>query len=90
MKSNMYTPRLALMIAGALLQLSAAAQAQAQARARARDETKALPDHSLYRLTGRWTNHDGRSLGLAELRGETVLLAIVYTSCTMTCPLITR
>jgi len=90
MKSNMYTPRLALMIAGALLQLSAAAQAQAQARARARDETKALPDHSLYRLTGRWTNHDGRSLALAELRGETVVLAMVYTSCTMTCPLITR
>jgi protein SCO1/2 len=77
------------MIAGALLQLSSVAQA-VQAQAQARDGTGALPDHSLYRLTGRWTNHDGRSLALAELRGETVVLAMVYTSCTMTCPLITR
>jgi hypothetical protein len=44
----------------------------------------ALPPHRP------WTNHDGRSLDLAELRGETVVLAMVYTSCTMTCPLITR
>jgi protein SCO1/2 len=48
-----------------------------------------LSERSLYRVTGRWTNHDGRALDLAELRGEPVVLAMVYTSCTMTCPLIT-
>ncbi len=48
-----------------------------------------LSEHSLYRVTGRWTNFDGRELNLAEFRGEPVVLAMVYTSCTMTCPLIT-
>lgn len=48
-----------------------------------------LPGPSLYHVSGRWTNHDGRSIALADLRGEAVVLAMVYTSCTMTCPLIT-
>lgn len=49
-----------------------------------------LPDRSLYRLTGRWTSHLGRDVDLATLRGNPAVIAMVYTSCTMTCPLITR
>ncbi|MCC6930608.1 MAG: SCO family protein [Gemmatimonadaceae bacterium] len=61
-----------------------------QAQAQGRTAAGALPELSLYRLSGRWTNHDGRAIALADLRGETVVVAMVYTSCTMTCPLITR
>jgi len=50
----------------------------------------ALPEQSLYRLASRWTNYDGRSIALADLRGQPVVVAMVYTSCTMTCPMITR
>ncbi len=50
---------------------------------------RALPDASLYKLHAAWTTHEGRAIDLSSLRGETVVLAMVYTSCTMTCPLIT-
>ena len=45
-----------------------------------------LSERSLYRVTGRWTNHDGRALDLAELRGEPVVLAMVYTCLLYTSP----
>lgn len=47
-------------------------------------------DSSLYRLVGRWTNYDGRAVPWTNMQGEVVVVAMVYTSCTMTCPLITR
>ncbi len=50
---------------------------------------RSLPDASLYQLHAAWTTHEGRAIDLSRLRGETVVLAMVYTSCTMTCPLIT-
>lgn len=73
---------------GALVALVAAAAPGAHGQVR--DAAGALPELSLYRLTGAWTNHDGTPLALASLRGETVVVAMVYTSCTFTCPLITR
>lgn len=49
-----------------------------------------LPAASLYMLRASWTSHQGRTIDLLSLRGEVVVLAMAYTSCTMTCPLITR
>lgn len=48
-----------------------------------------LPAGSLYALPLRFTAHDGTPLDLAELRGRPVVVAMVYLSCTMTCPVIT-
>lgn len=45
---------------------------------------------SLYALDAKWTTQDGRVMPLADLRGDVVVLAMVYTSCTMTCPLLTN
>ncbi|MBI2796574.1 MAG: SCO family protein [Gemmatimonadetes bacterium] len=56
---------------------------------RAAAQAAPLPARSLYRLKATWTSHTGRPVELPSLRGETVVLAMVYTSCTMTCPLIT-
>lgn len=50
---------------------------------------RAFADASLYALHAAWTTHEGHAIDLSSLRGETVVLAMVYTSCTMTCPLIT-
>ncbi len=44
---------------------------------------------SLYALESAWTAHDGRVMSLSALRGDVVVLAMVYTSCTMTCPVLT-
>ena len=48
-----------------------------------------LPSASLYALPMRFTAHDGATLEVASLRGAPVVIAMVYTSCTMTCPVIT-
>lgn len=43
---------------------------------------------SLYDLPGDWTDQRGAALPLRALRGRPQLVAMVYTSCTATCPLI--
>ena len=42
---------------------------------------------SLYELTGTWRTQDDARFKLAELRGQPVLFAMVYTSCRATCPM---
>ncbi len=43
---------------------------------------------SLYDLPGDWTDQRGQAFPLAALRGRPQLIALVYTSCAATCPLI--
>ena len=42
---------------------------------------------SVYDLEGNWRDQSGAERTLASLRGTPVLLAMVYTHCTATCPL---
>jgi protein SCO1/2 len=43
---------------------------------------------SLYDLPGEWTDQHGEARSLRALRGRPQLVAMVYTSCSATCPLI--
>lgn len=43
---------------------------------------------SLYALSSEWHDQSGRELRLADLGDRVHLVAMVYTSCTVTCPLI--
>jgi protein SCO1/2 len=43
---------------------------------------------SLFNLTSRWTDQDGRGLDLKDLRGRRTVVAMGYTSCPDICPLI--
>lgn len=47
-----------------------------------------LPDTSLYHLPSQWTDQNGRSLSLEELRGKVRVVALVYTQCQSVCPAI--
>jgi protein SCO1/2 len=75
----------------AAMALAACAAAMSGAAAQARPAAAAapLPPTSIYRMSGKWTSHDGGVHTLSSLRGQITVLAMVYTSCTMTCPLIT-
>ena len=46
-----------------------------------------LETFSVYDLPGSWRDQSGATRALASLRGSPVLLAMVYTHCTATCPL---
>ncbi len=50
--------------------------------------SKPLSGTSVYNLTSRWTNQDGKSVMLDSLRGEPVVVAMAYTSCKDICPMI--
>ena len=80
-----YAARLAL----TLPLVSGVPWARGETQAAPRVPTSTLPDASFYTLPATWTAHDGSTMDLSSLRGQTVVLAMVYTSCIMTCPLIT-
>ena len=82
----MFRLRVVRSAAALLMCVAAVTNAEAQAPAAASE----LPATSIYRVKGSWTSHDGAAHTLASLRGEVTVLAMVYTSCTMTCPLITN
>ncbi|MBT9546672.1 MAG: SCO family protein [Candidatus Sericytochromatia bacterium] len=43
---------------------------------------------SLYWLDGTWTNQQKKKLELKSLRGQIVVIAMIYSSCSSVCPLI--
>lgn len=45
---------------------------------------------SLYQLDASWTNDAGQSGQLASLRGQPVVLAMFFSSCTYACPLLVQ
>jgi len=48
----------------------------------------ALPSESIFNLNSKWTNQDGTTLSLADLRGKKIVLVMAYTSCEHACPLL--
>lgn len=48
----------------------------------------ALSSRSLYQLEASWTDDRGQPVRLAELRGQPVVLAMFFASCTYACPLL--
>jgi protein SCO1/2 len=47
-----------------------------------------LSGASVYNLSSRWTDQDGKTVELKSLSGKTVVIAMAYTSCKDICPLI--
>lgn len=72
--------RLRRALIAAALTLSAVSASSAQSRP--------LPETSVYRLRGTFTDQDGRALELSSLRGSPVLMAMFYGSCRTMCPII--
>ena len=45
-----------------------------------------LPDLSLYHLPSVWTTQDNQEIELKELRGQVLVMVMIYTSCKAACP----
>lgn len=54
----------------------------------AKTPTEPLPSDSIYQIGSTWTRQDGTSIKLADLAGRPTLVALVYTSCRASCPII--
>ena len=48
--------------------------------------TEDLSDLSVYNLPSNWTDQNGNQMQLPDLRGDIVVVAMIYTSCQAACP----
>lgn len=76
------------LLAAALLALAACGRETAPVEPASSDAPAAAADFSVYELDARWRDQDGRDRALGALRGRVQVVAMVYTSCTHTCPAI--
>lgn len=51
-------------------------------------QLKKLPDNSIFHLTSEWQNQDSQTLYLKNLRGKTLVVVMIYTSCKTACPIL--
>lgn len=57
-----------------------------QKKKEAKVEKQELPEMSIYNLPSTWTTQDGENIELKELRGEVLVMVMIYTSCKASCP----
>jgi protein SCO1/2 len=68
--------------------VAGSSRVQASHAARVAGSPSPVSDYSLYELPGAWRNQRGDTLRLSALAGQVRVIAMVYTSCQATCPLI--
>lgn len=49
-------------------------------------DQKPISDLSIYNLPAKWTNQEGEELELKQLRGDVLVMVMIYTSCKAACP----
>ncbi|UQD54941.1 SCO family protein [Flavobacterium sp. K5-23] len=49
-----------------------------------KDET--ISDLSIYNLPSQWTNQNGSTVEMKDLKGEVLVMVMIYTSCKSACP----
>ena len=47
---------------------------------------KPISDLSIYNLPSQWTNQDGKDIELKSLRGNVLVMVMIYTTCKAACP----
>jgi protein SCO1 len=53
---------------------------------KAYDFNQELPDLSVYHLPATWTTQDNEEIQMEDLRGNVVVMVMIYTSCKAACP----
>lgn len=48
--------------------------------------SKSISDLSIYNLPSKWTNQDGKSLEMKDMKGKVLVMVMIYTSCKSACP----
>lgn len=47
-----------------------------------------LPENSIFHLSSQWKNQDGKAMQLKDLKGKTLVVVMIYTSCKSACPIL--
>lgn len=59
---------------------------QQLARTESSDLNKAVPELSIYNLPSTWTTQNNENIELKDLRGNVLVMVMIYTSCKAACP----
>lgn len=51
-----------------------------------KDIEKPISDLSIYNLPSKWTNQDGKTIKMEDLKGKVLAMVMIYTSCKAACP----
>lgn len=57
-----------------------------EAKAETVDLTKELPELSVYHLPATWTTQDNEEIQMEDLRGNVLVMVMIYTACKAACP----
>lgn len=49
-------------------------------------ETNEISDSSIFNLTSKWNTEEGTSIELKDLKGKTLVMVMIYTTCKAACP----
>lgn len=49
-------------------------------------QNKEISDLSIYNLPSRWTTQDGKNIELKSLKGNVLVMVMIYTTCKAACP----
>lgn len=49
-------------------------------------KNKEISDLSIYNLPSQWTNQDGKNIELKSLKGNVLVMVMIYTTCKAACP----
>lgn len=52
----------------------------------AASKEKPITDLSIYNLPSKWTNQEGKNIELKSLKGNVLVMVMIYTSCKAACP----
>lgn len=50
------------------------------------DENQEISDLSIYNLPAKWTTQDGKDIEMIDLKGDVLVMVMIYTSCKAACP----
>lgn len=79
----MKTIYLALIMAASL---AACTSHKAPAPDNASAGSASVPDGSIFQLTSSWKTEEGKPIRLAALKGKTLVVVMIYTTCKASCP----
>ena len=50
------------------------------------EKTDEISENSIFNLTSKWNTEEGKTIQLEELKGKTLVMVMIYTTCKAACP----
>ena len=83
LKQKFFTTKLFFILVGSVLLSLQSCNNKAEA---ATEKDKPISDLSIYNLPSKWTNEEGTEMEMKDMKGQVLVMVMIYTSCKSACP----